>query len=131
MLKLGDDSGRSSLVPLPRAESFFRNRGKNVQCTTKVCQLAAGTCDKVPSFTATLVDGVALEGASAESDSSSLSGADFLARASPGTNQNAFGLHTTRSRDRSAGPSLRLVAAGSQLGCDRASTKIGIIRDHP
>ena len=119
------------LGPLPRAESFFRNRGKNVQCTTKVCQLAAGTCDKVPSFTATLVDGVALEGASAESYSSSLSGADFLARASPGTNQNAFGLHTTRSRDRSAGPSLRLVAAGSQLGCDRASTKIGIIRDHP
>ena len=77
------------------------------------------------------MDGVALEGASAESYSSSLSGADFLARASPGTNQNAFGLHTTRSRDRSAGPSLRLVAAGSRLGCDRASTKIGIIRDHP
>ena len=53
----------------------------------------------------------------------------FLAGAGPGTNQNTSSLHKTRSRDRSAGPSLRLAAAGCQFGCSRASTKIGKIRD--
>ena len=47
----------------------------------------------------------------------------------PRTIQNARGSHKARSRDRSAGPSLRLAAAGCQLGCGQASTKNGIIRD--
>ena len=120
------------LGPLPCAESFFRNRGKNGHCTAKVFQLAAGTCDKVPSFTARLVDGVPFEDASAENNSYSLSSARFSGRAAgagPGTNQNTSSLHKTRSRDRSAGPSLRLAAAGCQFGCSKASTKIGAIRD--
>ena len=117
------------LGPLPCAENFFRNRGKNGHCTAKVFQLAAGTCDKAPSFTARWWTGSPSRTQARKIIHILCLVLVFLAGAGPGTNQNTSSLHKTRSRDRSAGPSLRLAAAGCQFGCSRASTKIGTIRD--